>query len=96
VLLLLKSDVSLSSKPNDMTQVNIHNAKVGEVFTYTNQKNYTTEVVVMRVEEKSVYTCWLGREDGRPMRESWNTFNKFSRKNNTAIYEGVECEIHTF
>jgi hypothetical protein len=50
----------------------------------------------MRVEEKTVFTCWLGREDEKPHRNSWNTFNKFSRKKNTAIYEGVECEIHTF
>ena len=79
-----------------MIQINIHNAQVGEVFTFTNKCNYTTELVVMRVEEKTVFTCWLGREDEKPHRNSWNTFNKFSRKKNTAIYEGVECEIHTF
>jgi len=80
-----------------MTQVNIHNAKVGEVFTYTNKYNVTHERIIMRVEEKSVYTCDVNWQNIKPSRESWNSFNSlFSRKNNTAIYEGVECEIHTF
>ena len=63
------------------TQTNIHNAKVGETFTFTNKDNYTTELVVMRIEQKSVFTCYMGRENEKPHRSSWNTFNKFSRKN---------------
>ena len=64
-----------------MVQTNIHNAQSGETFTYTNKFGYTTEIVVVRFTDKSVFCHWAsGLGVNNPFRYSWNQFNKFSRK----------------
>jgi hypothetical protein len=59
-------------------QSNTHNAKIGETFSYTNARDYTTTIVILEVTEKSVFYRFSNIENMKS-RMSWNSFRNYKR-----------------
>jgi len=59
--------------------MNIDNIKIGGVYSYTNKNNYTTRIIVLAVNNKSVFYRWANDEFlSMNARMSLNSFKDFT------------------
>jgi len=61
--------------------MNTDNIKIGGVYSFTNDKNYTTKIRVVRVNDKSVFYTRIDN-DTYILRMSLNSFKDFVLTNN--------------